>query len=225
MTPRSGHRGHATGARPRAAAADEATPSSVAWAEAVPSRAAADALTFPVAGLLADVAGSVRVTPVGPVWVDAGDEAPLAEPVSGELRLARTNRGLLVDADLRTALATECSRCLRDVVVPLDLPIDEEALPSVELTTGLPVDTGSEPDVVRLNEHHELELLPLVREAIWLAQPIAPVCRDDCRGLCPDCGRPLDEGEHDHGPAEIDPRLEALRSFRPDDAAGSEDPS
>jgi uncharacterized protein len=183
---------------------------------AIPSRGAADALTFPVAGLLGEPSGSVREEHVGPVWVDAGEDAALAEPVEGELRLARTNRGLLVDAALRTALATECSRCLRDIVVPLDLRIDEEALPSVELATGLPLDTTAEPDVLRLNERHELELLPLVREAIWLAQPIAPVCRDDCPGLCPDCGRPLDEGDHEHGPAEIDPRLEVLRGFAVD---------
>ncbi len=183
---------------------------------------AAHALTFPAAGFLAEPSGTVRETVIGPVWVDAGEDAALAEPVEGTLRLARTNRGLLVDARLHTALATECSRCLRDVVVPLDLRIEEEALPSVELATGLLVDTASEPDVVRLTVGHELELLPLVREAVWLAQPIAPVCRDDCPGLCPDCGRPLDEGEHEHAEMEIDPRLEALRGFAVDADADRE---
>jgi uncharacterized protein len=185
-------------------------------AGATTSRDAADALTFPVAGLLAEPAGTVRETTIDPVWVDAGEDVALAEPVEGALRLTRTNRGLLVDASLRTAIATECSRCLRDVTVPLELLIDEEALPSVELATGVPVDTSAEPDVVRLNSHHQLELLPLVREAIWLNQPIAPLCREDCPGLCVTCGRPLDEGNHDHGPAEIDPRFEALRRFAVD---------
>jgi uncharacterized protein len=201
---------------------------------ATPSRDAAAALTYPVAGLLAEPVGTTREYEVGPVWVDVGSEAvgdgepipadaatteeetALAEPVAGTLRLARTNRGLLAAADLRTVLAAECSRCLRDIRVPLELAIEEEVLPSVELSSGLPVDTTAEPDVVRLNEHHELELLPLVREAIWLAEPIAPLCREDCPGLCSTCGRPLDEGEHDHEPAEIDPRLAALRDFAVD---------
>ncbi|HET7028857.1 MAG TPA: DUF177 domain-containing protein [Candidatus Limnocylindrales bacterium] len=205
---------------------------------ATPSRQAGDTLTYPVASLLAEAPGATREYEVGPAWVDVGeeqppdatgrqdeaaireDEAALAEPVAGTLRLARTNRGLLASARLRTVLATECSRCLRDVRVPLDLTIEEEVLPSIELSSGLPVDTTSEPDVVRLNQHHELELLPLVREAIWLAQPIAPVCREDCPGLCSTCGRPLDDGDHDHEPAEIDPRLEALRGFAVD--AGDE---
>jgi uncharacterized protein len=181
--------------------------------EAIPSRRADDALTLPVAGLLAEPPGSVREEAIGPVWVDAGEETALAEPVAGTVRLARTNRGLLVGARLHTALATECSRCLRDVTVPLDLLIDEEVLPSVELATGVSVDTAAEPDVVRLNDAHELELLPLVREAIWLAQPIAPLCREDCPGLCAECGRALDEGDHDHGQLEIDPRFEVLADF------------
>jgi DUF177 domain-containing protein len=204
---------------------------------ATPSRQAGATLTYPVASLLAEPPGTTREYEVGPAWVDVGDEqradsgrdddgviredeAALAEPVAGVLRLARTNRGLLASARLRTVLATECSRCLRDVRVPLDLTIEEEVLPSIELASGAPVDTAPEPDVVRLNQHHELELLPLVREAIWLAQPIAPVCRDDCPGLCSTCGRPLDDGDHDHEPAEIDPRLEALRGFAVD--AGDE---
>jgi uncharacterized protein len=202
MTPRARRKG-AAGTSSAQVPADGATP----------SRDADAALTIPVAGLLGEPVGSVREDAIEPVWVDAGEDVALAEPVSGTLRLTRTNRGLLVDAALRTAIATECSRCLRDVTIPLDLAIDEEALPSVELSTGAPVDTAAEPDVVRLNAHHRLELLPLVREAIWLGQPIAPVCRPDCPGLCVTCGKPLDDGEHDHGPAEIDPRFEALKGF------------
>ena len=53
-------------------------------------------------------------------------------------------------------------------------------------------------------------------KAISLAEPIAPLDRPDCPGLCSVCGQPLDEGEHDHGEDEIDPRLEALKAFRPE---------
>jgi len=76
-------------------------------------------LVYPVAGLLADGAGSSRDHHVGPVRVDAGADLTLASPVEGELHLSRTNRGLLVRARLATALATSCSRCLRTIEVPL----------------------------------------------------------------------------------------------------------
>ncbi len=182
------------------------------------------ALTFPLAGLLAEPPGTSRTFEVDVSGIDAGDDIQLAQPVSGNLHVARTNRGVLLDADLRTALATECSRCLRPIEVPLELAIDEEVLPSVELASGAPVDAADEPDVARLNDHHELELLPLVIDAILLAEPIAPVCRPDCPGLCATCGEPLDMGVHDH-PDETDPRLAVLAAFRPvdDDDVPAED--
>ena len=76
--------------------------------------------------------------------------------------------------------------------------------------------TDEEPDALRLTDHHELDLEPSVRDAIILAEPIAPLDRPDCPGLCVDCGLPLDEGEHDHPDDDIDPRLEALKAFRPE---------
>ena len=71
--------------------------------------------------------------------------------------------------------------------------------------------------MARLTDHHELDLETPVREAIQLAEPIAPLYRPDCPGLCVVCGERLDEGIHDHPDDDIDPRLEALRGFRPDD--------
>jgi uncharacterized protein len=174
-------------------------------------------LVYPVAGLLADGPGSSRDHHVGPVEVDAGEDLTLASPVEGEMHLARTNRGLVVRARLDTSLAASCSRCLRPIEIPLALAIDEEALPVLELTTGEPVDLGEEPDAIRLTDHHELDLEPLVREAIQLGEPIAPVCRPDCPGLCPECGADLSDPLHVAHEAGIDPRLEALRGFKVDE--------
>ena len=173
-------------------------------------------LTFNVAGLLAEAPGSSREYPLAGITIPLEDGRRLADPIEGRLRLARTNRGVLVRAELTTALEGECGRCLRSIEVPLALQIDEEVLPSIDLVSGLAVDPAAEPDVARLNDHHELDLETLVREAIDLAEPIAPVCRPDCPGLCAVCGQPLDEGPHDHPDEPIDPRLAALQSFRVD---------
>ena len=114
-----------------------------------------------------------------------------------------------------TALAGECARCLRPVSTRVDIALDEEYLPSIDLVTGRPVaEDEDEPDALRLTDHHELDLEPSVRDAISLAEPIAPLCRPDCPGLCIVCGLPLDEGVHDHPDDDIDPRLEALRGFK-----------
>lgn len=176
-------------------------------------------LTFPVAGLLAEPPGVTRHWPIGPTDVDPGADLQLASPVEGRLDLARTNRGLLVRARIGTSIADACSRCLRPVRTPLELVIDEEALPSVELTSGAAVDTSAEPEVTRLTTDHELRLLPLIIDAIVMAEPIAPLCRPDCPGLCPVCGQDLAEAGHVPHATEIDPRLEVLRSFRVDESA------
>jgi uncharacterized protein len=182
-----------------------------------------DPLTFAVSGLMAEPPGTLRDYDIEGVDVDPGGGLRLTQPVSGTLRLSRTNRGLLADARLGTALAGECARCLRPVVTPVRLRIREEILPSIDLVSGhpVPLEEGEDPETPRLTDHHELELRPLVAEAISLQEPIAPLCEPDCPGLCPECGERLSPG-HAHDDAPIDPRLEALKAFRfdADDESG-----
>ena len=175
-------------------------------------------LAWNVAGLLGDEPGADRTFEIRAVTIDLGEDLRLAAPIEGRVRLLRTNRGILAAADLTTALDLQCGRCLRDVVFPVELRLQEEFLPSLDLSSGRPIATDDEPDVARLTDHHELDLETAVREAIQLAEPIAPLDRPDCPGLCVVCGLPLDEGVHDHPDDDIDPRLEALRGFRVDDA-------
>ena len=172
---------------------------------------------FNVAGLLGDPVGIDRTFEIADARVELPDELELAEPISGQVRLTRTNRGILADARLTTALAGECARCLRPVTTPIEIVLEEEYLPTIDLQTGRPVDVTAEPEALRLTDHHELDLEPSVSDAISLAEPIAPLDRPDCPGLCVVCGVPLDEGEHNHPDDDIDPRLEVLKAFRPDD--------
>jgi uncharacterized protein len=173
-------------------------------------------LAWNVAGLLAEAPGADRDYEVAGVEIDLGDGLRLAEPIEGRVRLIRTNRGILAAADLYAALALECSRCLREIAHGVEVRFQEEYLPSLDIATGRPLPMDEEPDVARLSDHHELDLETPVREAIQLAEPIAPLCRPDCPGLCVVCGERLDEGAHEHPEDDIDPRLEALRGFRPD---------
>jgi len=173
-------------------------------------------LAWNVAGLLGDAPGAERLLGIDGATIDLGDDLELAQPVSGRVRLVRTNRGILATSDLTTALALECSRCLREIVEPVAIHLEEEYLPALDLTTGRPLPIDDEPDVARLTDHHELDLEPAVRDAILLAEPIAPLCEPDCPGLCIVCGLRLDEGVHDHPVDDIDPRLEVLRGFQVD---------
>ena len=63
-------------------------------------------------------------------------------------------------------------------------------------------------------EGEVVDLRPMIREELLLVVPEFPVCREDCRGLCPRCGTNLNESECDCRSAEADPRWEALRKLR-----------
>jgi DUF177 domain-containing protein len=176
-----------------------------------------DALVVNVAGLLGEPSGSHRDVAVDGVRMELGEDLRQVAPLELRARIGRTNRGVIVTGRARTSLADTCARCLVALEIPVDVPIEDEVLPSVDLQSGSPVDTAEEPEAYRLSDHHELDLEPLVREAVQLAAPIAPVCRPDCRGLCPECGVDLNAGPHDHGEATVDPRLAKLLEFRADE--------
>ena len=173
-------------------------------------------LVWNVAGLLGEGPGAERDFAIDNVRIDLGEDLRLAEPIDGRVRLTRTNRGILAAVEISAALALVCSRCVRDIAVEVDARFQEEYLPSLDLATGRPLPADDEPEVARLTDHHEIDLETPVREALQLAEPIAPLCRPDCPGLCVVCGDRLEEGAHDHPDDDVDPRLEALRAFRPD---------
>ena len=170
-------------------------------------------LTFPLAGLLGEPAGTARSYEINGATIALPDGLELVEPLEGRVEITRTNRGVVVRADVDTAIKGECARCLRDIEVPISIELLEEALPSVDPLGGGPLDVSVEPDVARLTDHHELDLGAMVGEAISLAEPIAPLCEADCPGLCPTCGERLGPAHVAHDEDEIDPRLAALRAL------------
>jgi uncharacterized protein len=175
----------------------------------------ADVLSYNVASLLRAEPGAERRYEVDDVRLDIADDLQLAQPINGEVRLSRTGRSVLARAHLSTAIEGYCSRCLKAIVTPIEVDIEEEALPSIDIDTGLPVGEQDEPDALRLDDHHELDLAEPVREAISLAEPITLLCREDCRGLCPTCGVDLNTvTDHSHTEDAIDPRLAALADWR-----------
>ena len=179
-------------------------------------------LTFPLANLLAEPPGTAASYEIHGATIPLPDDLRLADPIEGTLEVDRTNRGVVIRSELDTAIEATCSRCLKDIVVPIHVSLDEEVLPSLDVNTGARLDRSSEPDVARLTDNHELVLAPIVAEAISLAEPIAPLCEALCPGLCVTCGERLEPGHPDHAEDDIDPRLAALQAFRVDGETGNE---
>jgi uncharacterized protein len=166
-----------------------------------------------VAGLLKDDVGAIRRYEFSepPYEIDRGVEA--AEPVVGEIKLMRTNRGIVADARILTRVRQQCSRCLDDLTTQISARFSEEYFPTVDLRTGQPIARPEGGDGFMLTEAHELDIAEPVRQAVLLAQPMKPLCRPDCRGLCPQCGQNLNLGQCACAPEPADPRLAKLADW------------
>jgi len=131
--------------------------------------------------------------------------------LAGQARMDRTPDGIFVRAEMRGTHRTECSRCLRPVEIPVVVAFAEEYLPSVDVVTGARLDPpeGRE-EAYRINERHFLDLEEPVQQYWAMAVPMAPLCREDCAGLCSACGQEIAGGVHRCTDDEIDARWAKL---------------
>ncbi len=128
-----------------------------------------------------------------------------------DARFQRTNRGVLLRGTVTAPLRRTCARCLDPYVDEVTISLAEEFLPSVDPVSGAPLADPPEDEEIRIiNPQHEIELDPVLHDELLLTEPMHPLCRPDCPGLCAECGQSLGSGPHDHGPTEIDPRLGVL---------------
>lgn len=114
--------------------------------------------------------------------------------VQGEVRLIRTNRGILVRGRLHTEIEVTCSRCLNSFACPVNLDIEEEYFPTTDVVTDASLPVAEEPGCFTIDERHILDLTEAVRQYALLAIPMKPLCREDCAGLCSICGHDLNQG-------------------------------
>ena len=172
-------------------------------------------IAFNVAGLLHEPPGATRDVRLRDHYVSLGPDVELAGPLDADLRLQRTNRGILARGDVRAPLRRTCARCTDPYVDEVSVEVAEEFLPVIDPQTGSPlvIEEGESETAQRINEHHEIDLDGVFHDELLLTEPMFPLCRPDCRGLCTECGERLDSGEHAHGGEEIDPRLAGLAAL------------
>lgn len=106
-----------------------------------------------------------------------------ASTVSGGVTLVRTDRGILVKGRLKVTVETTCCRCLDVFKCPLDIDIEEEYLPSVDINSGLALEAPDDGESFIVDEHHVLDLTEAIRQYTILAIPMKPLCRQDCAGV------------------------------------------
>ena len=134
--------------------------------------------------------------------------------ISGVVSLLRTQRGVLVRSELRSELELTCSRCLSVFDCPMKISFEEEFMQTVDVNSGLPFQSTGEPGVFTIDEHHVIDLTEATRQYALMEIPMKPLCRENCAGLCPECGHNLNHGPCDCPVRTVDPRWSKLMNMR-----------
>ena len=126
-----------------------------------------------------------------------GDGQPAEAQAQGEVRVDRMGQGVRLRGRIEARALLVCSRCLVNFTDTLHVDLDEEfALGSAPQPHG--GELGPEAFVQRVGPDHQLDVTEVVRQHLQIAIPMAPVCRPDCRGLCPVCGANWNEQICEH---------------------------
>lgn len=133
-----------------------------------------------------------------------------AEPVitaaSFAGKIVNVGGALEFSAAVCGSLAVKCARCARDITRAFKTEL-------TELLVSEDSDALSDRDDVTVFSGHTVDLDELVMSNIWLSFPGVFLCKSDCKGICQDCGKDLNEGGCDCAAGKIDPRWEPLREL------------
>jgi uncharacterized protein len=147
----------------------------------------------------------VREVELNPLELGGQRYVPLPEKPEAAFTLTRTSSGLLLELELDVRLAGPCFRCLGDAGLAVHVASRE-----YQATSPGESDELQTPYL----EDDRLDLSAWARDAIALSLPDKILCRADCAGLCPVCGRDLNREPHEHEEEAADPRWAALAELR-----------
>lgn len=142
------------------------------------------------------------------------DTYRVAAPVELDFDIHKDKDKFRLVGHLRTELELTCSRCVEPYRYPVDAVFDHRYLPGSEAATEQDREIAEEDLETSYYADDQIDLGELMREQFYLALPMKPLCREDCQGLCPQCGTNLNTGTCDCAPMWEDPRLAALKQLK-----------
>lgn len=145
----------------------------------------------------------------------AGDESRLSGRPVLDLKATREADKVRLVGSVKATVVIECDRCLAPLSVPVDQSFDLLYVPPARPASAHDEKELGEDDLsVSFYQGQAIDLDDLVREQIELTLPMARLCAEGCRGLCPHCGANLNQGQCDCSSEEIDPRWAALKDLK-----------
>lgn len=141
------------------------------------------------------------------------DRISLTEPatITGKVRLAGNE--VFVNGHVETRAKVECDRCLQPVEMPVNSDFELEYITGSEYESS-PVAELTEAEMsVSVFDGEAIDVDEIVKEQIVLAVPTRMLCREDCKGICPECGSDRNTGACSCSTSDIDPRWAALKNL------------
>jgi uncharacterized protein len=141
----------------------------------------------------------------------------VAAPVALRLTIHKDQDRFRLVGTLAATLELRCGRCLEPFSLPVDAAFDLRYLPEgaglAEGDETADGELGDEDASATFYREDEIDLAELMREQFYLALPMKPLCRQDCKGLCPHCGTNLNTETCECQTTWEDPRLAGLKAL------------
>ncbi len=138
------------------------------------------------------------------------EELVLVSPLDFKGEIEHTAPYFRLNGQLAAELKLMCSRCLGEFVLALDVPISEVYTNKAE---AMPEPEDDEADEIGFFEGDEIDIAPALLKALFLELPMRPLCREACKGICPECGADLNKGDCSCCVDNVDFRLEKLKTL------------
>jgi uncharacterized protein len=142
------------------------------------------------------------------------DGFTVAEPVVLVFDIHKDKDQFRLVGRMQTTIELPCGRCLEPFAWPVDSVFDLRYQPHSANTGEGEVEVEEDDLTTAFYEHDEIDLGHLMREQMYLALPMKPLCRPDCRGLCPTCGANLNQAQCACKNEWEDPRLAVLKKLK-----------
>ena len=142
-----------------------------------------------------------------------GEDFRVRVPVQFSAEVRKDAQKVRLVGRVKTTLETDCGRCLEPFEIPVDAPFD---LLYLAEPAGTQAGEGKIQDVdvgVSFYKDDTIDLGEVMREQFFLALPMKPLCRPDCQGLCPICGKNRNREPCDCQETWVDPRLAGLKKL------------
>ena len=144
----------------------------------------------------------------------AGDAYRIVTPVTLDFEIHKDKDRFRLVGTAVTELELSCSRCLEPFRMPVNASFDLRYLPASEMTPDEEREVEEDDLDTSYYRDDQVDLNELLREQFYLALPMKPLCQDDCKGLCPQCGTNLNTGTCDCHAQWDDPRLAPLKQLK-----------